>query len=79
MGLKDESAWPLSPSLAEQKLQITRKVVEEKRVGVKHSKILYAITTTLPLSQTRPSRIKRPQEQIPSSSMPAKGNACNHF
>ena len=43
-----------------------------KRVGVKHSKVLYAITTALHLSQTLPSRIKRPQEQI-------KGNSCNHF
>ena len=34
MGLKDESARPLSPSLAEQKLQITRKVVEEKELAL---------------------------------------------
>ena len=40
---------------------------------------MYMRLLQLPLSQTRPCRIKRPQEQIPSSSMPAKGNACNHF
>jgi len=34
MGLKDESAQPLSPSLAEQKLQITRKAVEEKELAL---------------------------------------------
>ena len=37
------------------------------------------MTTTLPLSQTWPRRIKRPQELIPSSSMSAKGNTCNQF
>ena len=34
MGIKDESAQPLSPSLTEQKLQITRKVVEEKELAL---------------------------------------------
>jgi hypothetical protein len=34
MGLKDESAAPLSPSLTEQKLQITRKAVEEKELAL---------------------------------------------
>jgi hypothetical protein len=34
MGLKDESAQPLSPSITEQKLQITRKVVEEKELAL---------------------------------------------
>ena len=34
MGLKDGSAQPMSPSLAEQKLQITRKVVEEKEMAL---------------------------------------------
>ena len=35
MGLKDESAQPLSPSIADHKnIQITRKVVEEKELAL---------------------------------------------